>query len=93
MPNCKFLLVTEAEKGCQTTRAISTTSRRELSSNFFLKGKGPKEIQTILIETLGKNGPLYTTVKNLVAHIKNDFSARNAACLRRPKNFDHPEDY
>jgi len=35
------------------TRAISTTSRRELSSSFFfLQGKAPKEIDAILIETL-----------------------------------------
>jgi len=35
------------------TRAISTTSRRELSSSlFFLQGKGPKEIHAILTETL-----------------------------------------
>jgi len=34
------------------TRAISTTSRRELSSIFFLQVKSPKEIHTILTETL-----------------------------------------
>ena len=36
------------------TRAISTTSRRELSSSIFisLQGKTPKEIQAILTETL-----------------------------------------
>ena len=36
------------------TRAISTTSRRELSSSFFflLQGKAPKEIYAILTETL-----------------------------------------
>ena len=35
------------------TPAISTTSRRELSSSFFfLQGKAPKEIHAILIETL-----------------------------------------
>ena len=34
------------------TRAISTTSRRELSSSFFLQGKTPKEIHAILTETL-----------------------------------------
>ena len=34
-------------------RAISTTSRRELSSIFFpLQGKAPKEIHAILTETL-----------------------------------------
>ena len=36
------------------TRAISTTSRRELSSSFsfFLQDKAPKEIHAILTETL-----------------------------------------
>ena len=36
------------------TRAISTTSRRELSSGFFffLQGKAPKGIHAILTETL-----------------------------------------
>jgi len=35
------------------TRAISTTSRRELSSRLlFLQGKAPKEIQAIPKETL-----------------------------------------
>jgi len=34
------------------TRAISTTSRRELSSGFFLQRKAPKEIHAILTETL-----------------------------------------
>ena len=35
------------------SRAISTTSRRELSSSFFfLQGKAPKEIDAILTETL-----------------------------------------
>jgi hypothetical protein len=35
------------------TRAISTTSRRELLSSFvFLQGKAPKEINAILTESL-----------------------------------------
>ena len=34
------------------TREISKTSRRELSSSFFLQGKEPKEIHTILTVTL-----------------------------------------
>jgi len=35
------------------TRAVSTTSRRELSSSFFfLQGKAPKEIHDILTEIL-----------------------------------------
>jgi len=53
------------------TRAISTTPRRELSSSFFfLQGKAPKEIYTILRETLGEHAPLYATVKNRVAQFK-----------------------
>jgi len=38
--------------GMSWTRAISTTSRRELSSSFFLQGKAPKGIRAILTETL-----------------------------------------
>ena len=35
------------------THSVSTTSRRELSSNFFsLQGKTPEEIHAILTETL-----------------------------------------
>jgi len=55
------------------TRAISTTSRRELSSKFFfLQGKAPKEIHAILIETLScflpgrakdLSAPLYTSAR------------------------------
>ena len=62
--------------------AISTTSRRELSSSFFfLQGKAQKEIQAILIETLGEHAPSYATVKNRVAQFKRgDFSTFNAPC-------------
>ena len=77
MPNRKSLLVTEAEKeACQARRGISTTSGRELSSNFFfLQGKAPKEIHAILRETLGGHAPSYGTVKNWVAQFKRgDFS-------------------
>ena len=56
------------------TRAISTTSRRELSSSFFfpLQGKAPKEIHAILTETLAcfvpgrakdLSAPLYILLK------------------------------
>ena len=52
------------------TRAISTTSRSELSSSFFfLQSNVPKEIHAILIETLGEYAPLYATVKNWVAQV------------------------
>jgi len=71
VPNCKSFLVTEAEGKRKATRAISTTSRSELSSSFFfLQGKAPKEIHTILRETLGEHAPSYATVKNWVAQFK-----------------------
>ena len=55
------------KEACQATRAVSTTSRRELSLSFFLflEGKAPKEIHAILTETLGEHvhAPSYATVK------------------------------
>ena len=55
---------------------------------FFpsLQGKAPKEIQAILIETLGKHAPSYATVKNWVAQFKRgDFSTCDAPRPGRPK--------
>ena len=41
----------------------------------FLQGKAPKEIHTILKETLGEHAPSYATIKNWVAQFKlGDFS-------------------
>jgi hypothetical protein len=41
---------------------------------FFLQGKAPKEIHSILTETLGEHAPSYA-VKNWVAQFKRgDFS-------------------
>jgi hypothetical protein len=54
-----------SKEACQATRAISTTSRRELSSSFFLQGKALKEIHVILTETLREYAPSYATVKTL----------------------------
>jgi hypothetical protein len=55
------------------TRAISTTLRHGLSSIFFyLQGKVPKDIRTILIEKLGKHASSCATVKNWVALFKHD---------------------
>ena len=60
------------KEACQATRAISTTSRRELSSSFFfLQGKAQKEIHAILTETLGENAPSYATVKKWAAQFKH----------------------
>jgi hypothetical protein len=56
----------------QATCAISTTSRRELSSKSPPPplGKVPKEILAILKETLGEHASSYATVKNWVAQFK-----------------------
>jgi len=71
---------------CQTTRAILTTSRRDLSSFFPLQGKAPNEIHAILKEILGENAPSYAIVKNWVAPFKRgDFSTRDAPRPGRPK--------
>ena len=70
--SCAELQVFSSYRGLkearQATRAISTTSRRELSSGFFfLQGKAPKEIHAILIVTLEEHAPSYAPVKNWVA--------------------------
>jgi len=66
----RFLLQ-KLKETSQATREISTTSRRELSKFFSpLQGKVPKEIHSILRETLGKHAPSYATVKNWVAQFK-----------------------
>jgi hypothetical protein len=79
VPNCKSFLVTEAER-------ISTTSKRELSSCFFLQGKAPKEIQDVLTRVLGEHAPSYATVKNWVNQFKSlGFSTGYAPCLGRHK--------
>jgi len=61
---------------------------------FFspLQGKAPKEIHSILKETLGKHAPSYATVKNWVAQFKRcDFSTCDAARPGRPKTVTTPE--
>ena len=43
--------------------------RAVIKSLFILQGKAPREIQAILIETLGENAPSYATVTNWVASV------------------------
>jgi hypothetical protein len=52
------------KEACKATSAISTTTRRELSSSVFFSCKAPKEIHAILSETLGEHEPPYATDKN-----------------------------
>jgi len=65
---------------CQTTRAISTTCRCELSLNPPPpQSKVPKEIHSILTEALGEHAPSYATIKNWVAQFKRgDFFTYDA---------------
>ena len=59
---------------------------------FFLRGKAPKEIHTILTETLGEHAPSYATIKNWVAQFKRvDFSTCDAPRPGRPKTVTTPE--
>jgi len=77
----------------QTTRTISTTSRRQLSSSFFfLQDKAPNEIHAILREALGEHASSYATVKNWVARFKRgDFSTCDAPRPGRRKTVTIPE--
>jgi len=52
----------------------------------------PKEIHTILTETLGEHAPLYATTKNWVAQFKcADFSTCDAPHPGRPKTVTTPK--
>jgi len=65
---------------------------RAIIKFFFLQGKAPKEIHTILKETLGEHAPSYATVKNRVALFKRgDFSTCDASRPGRPKTVTTPE--
>ena len=82
------------KEACPATRAISTTSRRVLSSIFFpLQDKVPKEIHAILRETLGEYAPSYAIVKNWVAQLKigDFFSACDAPHPGQPKTETTPK--
>jgi hypothetical protein len=54
---------------------ISTTSRPELSSFFFLQDKALKEIHAILTEILREHASSFAIVKNWMVQFKSgDFS-------------------
>jgi len=91
---CKSYLVTEAERK-HFRRCARLQQHRDASCHqvfFFLQGKAPKEIHTILAETLGEHAQLYATVKNWVAQFKcGDFFTCNAPHPGRPKTVTTPE--
>jgi hypothetical protein len=67
--NCKTFLVTEAERKHARRRARfqQQVDGSCLEVLFFLQDKAPKEIYTILKETLGELTPPHAIVKNWVA--------------------------
>jgi len=65
---------------------FNNVEMRAVIKFFSLRGKAPKEIHTILRETLGEHATSYATVKNWVAQFKRgDFSTCDAPCPGRPK--------
>ena len=67
-------------------RDFNNMEKRAVISFFFLQGKLPKEIHTILEETLGEYAPSYAAVKNWVAQFKRgDFSTCDAPRPGLPK--------
>jgi len=88
--NCKYFLVTEAERK-HVRRRARFQQHRDASSDQ-VQGKAPKEIHAILTETLGEHTPLYVTFKNWVAHFKRgDFSTCDAPRPVLPKTVTTPE--
>ena len=73
-------------------RDFDNMETRAFIKFFLLQGKAPKEIHTILVETLGKHASSYATVKNWVAQFKRgDFSTCDAPRPGRPKTVTNPE--
>jgi len=92
VPNCKSFLVTEAERKHFRRRARFQQHRGASCHFFFLQGKAPKEIHTILAETLGEHAPSYATVKYWVAQFKrDDLSTFDAPRPGRPTTVITPE--
>jgi len=93
VPNCKSFLVTQAER--KHVRRRARFQHRVASCHqvfFFLQGKAPKEIHTILTETLEEHAPSYATVKKWVVQFKRgDFSTCDAPRPGRPKTVTTPE--
>ena len=93
MPNCKSFLVTEAERK-HIRRPAPFHQHRDTSCHQVppLQDKVPKEIRTILTETLGEHAPSYATVKNWVAQFKRgDFSTCDAPRPGQPKTVTTPK--
>jgi len=92
VPNCKSLLVTEAERNPVTRRAPFKQHRDASYHRFFLQGKAPKKIHAILTDKLGEHAPSYANVENCVSQFKRgDFSTCDAPRPGRSKTETTPE--
>ena len=75
-------------KGCISgdVRDFNNMETRAVINFFFLQGKPPKEIYTILTEILGEQAPSYAAVRNWVAQFnRGDFSTCDAPRTGQPK--------
>jgi len=72
VPNCKSFLVTKAERKHVRRRVRFHQNGYASCQKVFspLQGKAPKEIHTILTETLGQHAPTHAIVKNWVNQFK-----------------------
>jgi len=88
-----FLLQTLKGSMSGDTRDFKNMEMRAVIKFFSARrGKAPKEIHAILIETLRQHAPSYVTVKNWVAQFKSgDFSTYVAPRPGRPKRVTTPE--
>ena len=81
-------------KGCISGEAqdLKNMETRAVIKFLFLQGKAPKEIHTILTETLGEYAPSYATVKNWVTQFKRGgYSTFDAPRPGRSKTVTTPE--
>jgi len=100
VPNCKYFVVTGAER-----KHVRGRARFQQHGDggchqvfFFLQAEAPKEIHAILTEMLGEHAllgehaPSYATVKNWVAKFKlGDFSTCDVPRPGRQKTVTTPE--
>jgi len=94
VPNCKSVLVTEAQRKhvrrCERFQQHEDARCNQVLPN--LQGKAPKEIHAILTEILREHAPSYATVKNWVAQFKRgDFSTCVVPRPGRHKTVTTPE--
>jgi len=93
VPNCKYFLVTKAErKHVRRCARFQQHGRRGRSSSVFPVKQGAEGNTRLLTEILGEHVPSYATVKNWVTQFKlGDFSTCDAPRPGRTKTVTTPE--